>query len=87
MSRKKYLKFCVKNFLMQWASYCKSKKSCITSLWSFECNLKPAHEFSLSAGDKIGTVIKRKYSATCLVKYYNNFFDRLVFCTENVTSL
>ena len=30
---------------------------------------------------QLGTIVKRKYSATCLVKSYNNVFVGFIFCT------
>ena len=44
--------------------------------------LKRAFEHPLTRWDKIGTFVRRKYSATCLVKYYDDFFVGFVFCTK-----
>ena len=40
----------------------------------------------LTGLDKAGTVVKRKYSATCLVRYNNDFVVGFVFCVEKATS-
>ena len=34
----------------------------------------------------IGTIVKRKYSAACLVKSYNAVFVEFLFCAEKTTS-
>lgn len=39
----------------------------------------------LTGWDKIDIVLKRKHSATCLVKYYNNFLSDLFFAPKIFT--
>ena len=44
--------------------------------------LATSNECSIIGWDKIGPVVKRKYSAACFVKYYNDLLIGFVFCTE-----
>ena len=65
------------------------KRTFTTLLWSFElrCSLKPAHECPLTGWDKVSAVVKRQYSAICLIKYYKDFHVGYVFAPKKQSHL